>query len=156
MKNISEEKKKRVEKLVNEFPLKKSALIPILHILQEDKGYLSEDELIFAADSLGLNPSYVLSVASFYTMFNRERIGKYHIQVCTNLTCSLLGSEHILAFLENKLGIKNGETTPDGKFTLSSVECLGSCGTAPVMMINDNFYEALNVDRIEEIIKGLK
>ena len=89
-------------------------------------------------------------------MYNKKPVGKYHIQVCTNVSCSLLGAEHIVEFLSKKLGIKKGETMPDKKFTLSEVECLGSCGTAPMMQINHDYYENLNEEKIEEILKGLK
>ena len=96
------------------------------------------------------------SVAAFYTMYNKKPVGRYHIQVCTNVSCSLLGSEHIVEFLSKKLGIKKGETTHDKKFTISEVECLGSCGTAPMMQINDGYYEDLTEQRIEEILRELR
>jgi NADH-quinone oxidoreductase E subunit len=101
-------------------------------------------------------PVQVYEVATFYTMYNKKPVGKYHIQVCTNISCSLLGADHIMDFLSQRLGVKVKETTPDKMFTLSAVECLGSCGTAPMMQINDRYYEDLTKEKIEEILKGLK
>jgi NADH-quinone oxidoreductase E subunit len=102
-----------------------------------------------------LPPTEVASVASFYTMFNRQPVGENLIQVCTNISCSLLGAEHIVEYLKDKLGIDVGETTPDNKFTLAIVECLGSCGTAPMMQINDTYYESLTEEKIDQILEEL-
>jgi len=107
------------------------------------------------AEVMDLPPTEVASVASFYTMFNRQPVGENLIQVCTNISCSLLGAEHIVEYLKNKLGIDVGETTPDNKFTLVTVECLGSCGTAPMMQINDTYYENLTEEKIDQILAEL-
>jgi NADH-quinone oxidoreductase subunit E len=107
------------------------------------------------AVELGLPVSEVRAVATFYTMFNKEPVGRYHIQVCQNLTCSLLGAESLITYLEKRLGIAAGQTSSDGKFTLSRVECLGSCGTGPVMQINDDYYENLTAERIDRILTDL-
>jgi NADH-quinone oxidoreductase subunit E len=109
----------------------------------------------YLAGELGIPVSEVRAVATFYTMFNKEPVGKYHIQVCQNLTCSLLGAESLISYLEQKLGITCGQITPDGKFSLSRVECLGSCGTAPVMQINDDYFENLTAEKIDQILVEL-
>ncbi len=140
---FSEESYKQFEEILTHYPNKRAAILPTFWLAQKEFGYLSPDTMEYIGQLLGLSPAYVASVASFYTMFNREPVGKFHVQVCTNLSCTLLGAEHILECLEKKLGVGLGQTTPDGNFTLSEVECLGSCGTAPVAQINDDYYENL-------------
>jgi len=108
------------------------------------------------AELLDLSEIEVAETVSFYTYFPKEGVGKYHIQVCTNLSCMLLGAEELVHYLEEKLKIKAGETTPDGLFTLSTVECLGSCGTAPVMQINQTYYENLNKAKVDQILEDLR
>jgi NADH-quinone oxidoreductase subunit E len=108
------------------------------------------------ASIIEIKPIEVMEVVSFYTMFNMNPVGRYHLQVCTNLSCSLLNSRHMLNHLQDKLGIKTGETTKDNKFTLSTVECLGSCGTAPMMQVNDEFHENLTKQKIDTILESLK
>ncbi|MGC8839152.1 MAG: NADH-quinone oxidoreductase subunit NuoE [Anaerolineae bacterium] len=137
------------------YPHPRSALMPALHIAQQELGWLPREALVQVADLLDLTPAEVLSVASFYTMYNRRPVGKYLIQVCTNVSCSLLGAEHLLEHISRKLGIGVGETTPDGLFTLVEVECLGSCGTAPVMQVNERYYEQLTAARVDEILDEL-
>lgn len=137
------------------YPHPRSALMPALHIVQEELGWLPEEAMVQVASLLGLTPAEVLSVASFYTMYNRRPVGKYLVQVCTNVSCSLLGAEHLLEHISRKLGIGVGETTPDGLFTLVEVECLGSCGTAPVMQVNERYYERLTAERVDEILDTL-
>ena len=127
-----------------------------LMIAQQECGYLTEEALREIASILDISTVQLNEIAAFYTMYNKKPVGKYHVQVCTNVSCSLLGAEHIVEVLSKKLGTKKGETTPDNKFTLSEVECLGSCGTAPMMQINDDYYENLTDAKIEEILKGLK
>ena len=145
-----------IKKTIAKYPGKKFASMDALMIAQQECGYLTEEALRQIADMLDMTPVQLNEVAAFYTMYNKKPVGKYHIQVCTNVSCSLLGAEHIVEFLSKKIGIKKGETTSDKKFTLSEVECLGSCGTAPMMQINDDYYENLNEEKIEEILKGLK
>jgi len=109
----------------------------------------------YIAGLLGLSPLQVMDVVSFYTLYPRQEEGRYVIQVCATLSCALLGAESLVDHLEEKLGIKVGGTTPDKKFTLKKVECLGSCGTAPVMQINDDYYENLTVEKIDDILAKL-
>lgn len=153
---LTEKLKNRMAEIINKYPDRESALLPVLHELQNEEGFISQEMILAISEFLKIPETNIKGMVSFYTMFNRKPIGKFHIQVCRNLSCSLMGSEHIVELLKKKLGINEGETTEDGVFTLSTVECLGSCGTAPVMMVNDDYYENLSPDRVEEIIKDLK
>jgi NADH-quinone oxidoreductase E subunit len=153
---FSEDLKKEIEAEVKKYPTRRSAVMAALTMAQLDKGRVTAEDMREVADLLGINPVDVHEMGTFYTMYNVERpVGKYHIQVCWNISCSLLGAEHLIEHIEKLLGIKLGETTPDKKFTLTTVECLGSCGTAPMMQINDDYYENLTGERVEEILKGL-
>jgi NADH-quinone oxidoreductase E subunit len=152
---FSENAKKEIAAKIDQLPDRRSALIPALYIAQREFRYISPEVMEYLAAELSLPVSEVRGVATFYTMFNKEPVGKYHIQVCQNLTCSLLGAEPLISHLEKKLGIACGQTTPDGKFSISRVECLGSCGSAPVMQINDDYYENLTAEKIDEILAGL-
>ena len=153
---LSDKSKEQIKSAVAKYPNKKSASMDALTIAQEECGHLTQDVLLEIASLLEMPPVQLNQVAAFYTMYNKKPVGRHHIQVCTNVSCSLLGSEHIVEFLSKKLGIKKSETTSDKKFTLSEVECLGSCGTAPMMQINDDYYENLTEAKIEEILKNLK
>ncbi len=146
----------RIQALKNRFPDTQSLTIPALHIAQEQYGWISEETMIEIANILNLPIGHVIGVATFYTMFNKKPVGKYHIQVCTNVSCQLLGAEKIADYICKKLKINIGETTPDKKFTLTEVECLGSCGTAPVMQINDDYYENLTIEKIDKILSEMK
>jgi len=150
---------KRIREIITHYPAgrKKSALLPVLHIAQQELGgYLSVDTMDYVASLLEIQPIEVYEVATFYTLFHSGPTGKYLIEVCQTGPCALCGGEHILDHLENVLGIKNGETTSDGLFTLKTVECLGACGTAPVMQINTRFYESMTIEKIDRIIADLK
>ncbi|MCP4728415.1 MAG: NADH-quinone oxidoreductase subunit NuoE [bacterium] len=142
--------------IVKRYPDKQAATIPALHLMQRDQGYVSNEALEYIAGLLDLPVSTVHSTVSYYTMFYREEMGKYVIQVCSTLSCYILGSKNIVDHIENKLGIKAGETTEDRKFSLIKVECLGACGTAPVIRINDDYYEDLTIEKVDEILNGLQ
>ncbi len=152
---LSENAKAEIEQLKGKYPDPKSALLPALYVAQREHGWLSPEVMRDVAEVMDLPPAEVASVASFYTMFNRQPVGENLIQVCTNISCSLLGAEHIVEYLKSKLGIDVGETTPDNKFTLVTVECLGSCGTAPMMQVNDTYYENLTEEKIDRILAEL-
>jgi NADH-quinone oxidoreductase E subunit len=137
------------------YPEKEAALLPTLWLAQEEFGYLSFEVMSYVAKLLTIPPSKVYSVASFYTMFKKEPTGKYLIQICRTLPCQLRGAEEVTAMICEKLGIKKGETTPDDKFTMIEVECLGSCGTAPMMQINYDYHENLTKSKINQIIDSL-
>jgi NADH-quinone oxidoreductase subunit E len=152
---LSEKSKAQINKLKGKYPDPKSALLPALEIAQREHGWLSEEVMREVGEAMNLPPTEVASVASFYTMLYTRPVGEHVIQVCTNITCSLLGAEHIVEYISRKLGIRVGETTPDGKFTLLTVECLGSCGTAPVMQIDETYYENLTKEKIDRILADL-
>jgi len=155
MVEFSEKALGKFKETVQKYPHKKAALLPTLWLAQEEFGYLSLEVMEYVANLLNLPTSKVYSVASFYTMLKKEPTGKYLIQVCRTLSCELSGSEEVLEHIINKLNIKEGETTPDNKFTLITVECLGSCGTSPVMRINDEYYENLTKSKINQILDSL-
>ena len=156
LKMLSEATQKKIAEFKNKYPDKRTAILPAMHVVLKEVGYYNQNILKQIAELLELSEMEVSETVSFYTYFPREGIGKYHIQVCTNLSCSLLGAEELVKYLEDKLRIKAGETTPDGLFTLSTVECLGSCGTAPVMQINQAYYENLTKAKVDQILEDLK
>ena len=153
---FSQETLKKVGAIVSRYPKKEAALLPVLRMAQEEFGYLSVEAIEYVARLMELQPARVYGVVTFYTMLNMKPIGRHHIQVCRTLSCVLTGSEKITAFLKKRLAIELGETTPDGKFTLSEVECLAACGTGPMMQINDDYYESLTGEKVEEILRSLK
>jgi NADH-quinone oxidoreductase subunit E len=148
----------KVLKIISRYPegKQKSAIIPVLHIAQEEfGGYLNVDTMDYVAGLLGIEPIEVYEVATFYSQFYLDPVGKYVIETCRTGPCAICGGEAIQSYLEKKLGIKTGESTPDGLFTLKTVECLGACGYAPVMQINTEFYEFLTPEKIDKIIETL-
>ncbi len=157
--SLSEKALASVREIISRYPedKKKSALIPILHIAQaEFDGWLSAESMDYVAALLGIRPIEVYEVASFYSMFNLKPVGKCIIEVCRTSSCWLMGAEDVVRFIENKLDIKVGQTTSDGKFTLKTVECLGACGYAPMMQVGDQYYEFLTLEKTEEIIERLQ
>jgi len=130
-----------------------AAVLPTLWLAQEQFGWISEDVMHYVADLLKVSYNHILGVVTFYTMYNKKPVGKYHIQVCANVSCMLRGSDNLVEHLERKLGVKVGETTPDKLFTLDEVECLGSCGTAPMMQVNDDYYENLTAEKIDKLLE---
>ena len=153
---FSPETEARLEQIAARYPVRRAAIMPALWLAQEEFGFISNEVVEYLAGLLGLSPAYVAGVTSFYTMYYRKPMGKYHIQVCMNLSCSLVGSETVLDAITKRLGIGLGETTADGLFSLSEVECLGSCGTAPMMQINDDYWENLTAESAIEIIDRLE
>lgn len=138
--------------LLERYPTKKAASLPTLYLAQRDFGYISNEVIEYVSGLLDLTEAEMNNIVSFYTMYYREKMGKHVIQVCHTLSCSLLGAANIVGHLKSKLGISPGETTPDNQFSLIKVECLGACGTAPVMRINDDYYESLTLEKIDELI----
>lgn len=137
------------------YPEKEAAILPTLHLAQREFGYLSGEVVEYVSSLLGFSEARIFGVATFYTMYNKKPVGRHHVQVCKNISCSLLGASHIIEYISTKLGIEPGETTADGKFTLSLVECLGSCGTAPMMQVNDDYHENLAIEKIDGILDEL-
>jgi NADH-quinone oxidoreductase subunit E len=146
------------EKFRERFPagFESSLVLPCLRRVQEDRGYVANSDIEELAVFLGVPQIQIEEVLSFYTQFRRKPIGRWHLQFCHNVSCSMNGAENVLAYVEQKLGIKPGQTTPDGRYTLSTVECLGSCGTAPMMMVNDGYHENLTFAKLDDLLEGLK
>ncbi len=153
---LTDQTKKKIEEIASRYASKEAALLPVLHLVQHEKGFISQQEEKQVAHLLNIKPIKVKEVVTFYTMFNQKEVGKYHIQVCSNLSCSLLGSESLIDHLKNKLGIEIGETTSDKKFTLMTVECLGACEQAPCMMINFDYFGNLDKEKIDNILDNLE
>jgi len=147
---------KKFEETVNRYPKKEAAMLPVLYLAQQEFGHLGEEAIAYVAKILQQPPARVHGVVSFYTMLNMKPVGRHHIQVCRTLPCALRGAEKITGFLKQKLGIELGQTTSDNRFTLTEVECLASCGTAPMMQINDDYYENLTEAKVTEILESLK
>ncbi len=135
---------------------KRSALIPLLFVIQRERGYIDNAGVNFLAKFLELEVTDVWETATFYSMFNMRPVGKHHIQVCKTLSCRIMGEPEITGHICNKLGIHVGETTADGKFTVSRVECLGSCGTAPMMQIGFDYHEDLTTEKVDKILDSLE
>ncbi|DAB32124.1 MAG TPA: NAD(P)H-dependent oxidoreductase subunit E [Sulfurospirillum sp. UBA11407] len=154
--SFNKENEEKFQALLQRYPNKASLCLPSLWMIQYQEGWISQEAMVYLAQKLDTTPMEIQSIASFYTMFNLKPIGKYHIQLCKTLSCMLNGSENIRDYLIKKLGIKPGETSKDGKFTLSLVECLGSCGTAPVIQLNDDYIQNVTIEKLDEILDGLK
>ena len=142
--------------IVARYPRKEAAMLPVLYLAQREFGHLGPEAVDYVARLMDQPPARVHGVVSFYTMFNTKPIGRHHIQICRTLSCALAGAERITAFIQQRLGIGPGETTADGRFTLSEVECLASCGTGPMMQVNDDYYENLTEERVAAILSELK
>ena len=146
------------EKFRARFPagFESSLVLPSLRRIQEDRGYVADDDIEALTAYLGVPRIQIEEVLSFYTQFRRKPIGRWHLQMCRNMSCSMRGSQTILAYVEKRLGIRPGQTTSDGRYTLSTAECLGSCGTAPMMMVNDTYHENLTHENLDALLEGLK
>ena len=153
---FDENNEKLFQDTLKRYPTKMAALLPTLWLAMGQNGHLTVEILEYVAERLALSPVHVYAVAEFYTMFHTEPVGRYHLQLCRNLSCTLCGSEDLLAHLASHHRIFPGEITRDGVFSLELVECLGSCGTAPVMRVNDVYCENLTIDRLDRIIEGCR
>jgi NADH-quinone oxidoreductase subunit E len=153
---FSPETYKNFEETLARYPKKEAAILPVLYLAQQEFGYLGPEAIEYVARLMGQSPARVHGVVSFYTMLKTKPIGRHHIQVCRTLPCALRGAEQLTGFIKKTLGIEVGQTTADGRFTLSEVECLASCGTAPMMQINDDYYEDLTDDKVTVILASLK
>jgi NADH-quinone oxidoreductase E subunit len=150
------EAKKRFDWLLTRYPTKEAALLPTLHLAQEVWGWISPEVVRYVGGLLDLSPATVFGVVSFYNMYNQKPVGKYHLQVCTNLSCMLWRAYDIYDHLCEKLDVKPGNITKDGLYTVSEVECLGSCGTAPVVQVNNDYHESMSVQKVDELLTRLK
>ena len=142
--------------IVGRYPKPRSALMPLLHLVQSEQGYVSEDGIAFCAEQVGLTKAEVTAVTSFYTMYKREPVGEYHVGVCTNSLCAVMGGDVIFADLLEHLGIGNDETTPDGKVSLEHLECNAACDYAPVMMVNWEFFDNQTPQSARNLVDGLR
>jgi NADH-quinone oxidoreductase subunit E len=142
--------------IIGRYPKPRSALMPLLHLVQSEVGYVSEDGITFCAEQLGLSEAEVTAVTSFYTMFKRSPVGEYHVGVCTNSLCAVMGGDAIFANLLEHLGIGNDETTPDGKVSLEHLECNAACDYAPVMMVNWEFFDNQTPRSARDLVDGLR
>jgi len=153
----TEEKRAALEKIVKKYPRRESAILPALYFMQKhNNNMLAEQDIQDVADILGVSVSHTFGVATYYTMFNKKPVGRYHLQVDTNISAMLMGAEEIVAYLEKRLGIKVGETTADNMFTLSMVEDLGSGGTCPVVQVNDTYYELMTIEKVDALLESLQ
>jgi NADH-quinone oxidoreductase subunit E len=136
--------------------LNSTLVLPCLRRIQDDRGYIADEDIDGLVDYLGVPRIQVEEVLTFYTMLRRKPIGRWHLQVCRNVSCSMRGAERLIDHLSRKLGVAPGQTTPDGRFTLSTVECLGSCGTAPVVMVNERYHELQDEKTLDTLLEELK
>ncbi len=153
---FKEEVLKEYEKIKTYYPNTQATLLPALWLAQREFGYISEEVMEYIAELVGVPFPKVYEVVEFYTMYHKKKPGKYHLQLCQTLSCFLAGAEELRTYIEEKLNLKPGETSPDGLFSFQLVECLGSCHTAPVVQINDDYYENLDVQKFDQIIQELR
>ncbi|GIK87421.1 MAG: NADH-quinone oxidoreductase subunit NuoE [Burkholderiales bacterium] len=146
------------EKLKRRYPagFESSLVLPCLHRIQDDRGYVADEDVDGLCAWLGVPRIQVEEVLSYYTMFRRSPVGRWHVQVCRNVSCSMRGAERLIGHVCRRLGVEPGTTTADGRFTVSTVECLGSCGTAPVMVVNEAYHENMDAAKADALLEGLK
>jgi NADH-quinone oxidoreductase E subunit len=149
------EAKKQFDHLLTRYPTREAALLPTLHLAQEVWGWISPEVVLYVGSLLDLSPATVFGVVSFYNMYNQKPVGKYFVQVCTNLSCMVRNAYDIHDHLCDKLGVQPGAMTPDGKYTVVEVECLGSCGTAPVVQVNNDYHENMDVAKMDQLLEKL-
>lgn len=147
---------KEFEGIAARYPVRRAALLPALWLATREFGWVSEEAMVAVSDLVGCSPAQVMEVAYFYTMYQKKKPGKYHLQVCQTLACMLAGSDEIKKTIEKVLNLKPGETTPDGKFSYQLVECLASCHTAPCLQVNDDYHENLTPESAEKLIDELR
>ena len=153
---LSESLLKKFDELIARYPLKRSAIVPLLLYAQDEVGYVSDEVIGEVARRVEVRPIEVTEVVGYYSMLHRQPVGKYNFQVCTNISCMLRGADEIFEHCAKKLGIGHKQTTPDGLFTLEEVECLGACCGAPAMQVNYEYYENLTPEKIDALIEELK
>ena len=153
---LKETHQAEIDDILSRYPVRRSALLPLLYLAQREQGYVTESAMQEIAGILKLTTPQVYETATFYTMLNLKPVGTFHIQVCKSLMCALVGSDTLIGWIGTKLGIRPGETTADKLFTLSAVECLAACGTAPMMQINDDYYERLTEAKLDRILADLR
>jgi NADH-quinone oxidoreductase E subunit len=153
---FTEENLGKIENLLKKYPTKQAAVMPVLYLAQEQNGWISQEVMIEVASILDMTTEDVLGVVTFYTMYHQKPMGKYHLQVCTNVSCMLRGGYDLYNHVKAKLTIDNGGLTEDKMFSLEEVECMGSCGTAPMIAINEDYFENLDKQKLDQILESLK
>lgn len=144
---------KEIEEIRRKYPTSRAALLPALYVAQREFGWLSPEAYTAVSDLLGVPEAIARGVGTFYAMYRNKPLGRHVVQLCTNVSCMILGAERLVDFLKNKYGLEPGGTTADGRFSLVIMECIGACGTAPAMLVNDDFYENLTEKYIDEILE---
>lgn len=152
----TESNEKKLDEIISHYPVKRSAILPALYIAQDEHGYVTDDDIRYLAKRLDMRVNEVEEVVTFYSMYSRKPVGKYKLQVCRTLSCMLQGAEQITEHISHKLGCEIGGTTPDGKFTLQEVECLGYCDLAPCLQVNFDYHEKISTESVDQLIDSLK
>jgi len=152
---LSPAAEKRAQEIIAQYPQSRSAVMPLLYIAQEERGLITQEGVEWVSAKLSIPPVQVWEVATFYTMYYKKPVGTYHVQVCRTLPCALRGAKRISEFLHTKLGLMPGEVSADGLWSFEEVECLGSCGTAPMCQINDVFFENLSEERLGKLLERI-
>ena len=153
---LTPERERELEEILGRYPTKMAACLPLLHLCQAQNGWISDEVIAYVAQRLDLSTAHVKGVVTFYTLYNQHPVGKHQVWVCKTLPCALRGAGDVLHQCEKKLGIHVGETTPDGKITLRTAECLASCGTAPMIQVDQEYFENLTPQRVDEILEKLQ
>ena len=152
---LSEQTRTAIAQALDTYPRRRTAVLDALRLAQNEKGYLGKETLYEVAEIMDLDPNALFTLVTFYDLLHDKPIGRYDTMVCKNIACFLRGSDELIAHVSEKLGIGLGETTPDGAFTLRTMECLASCDTAPVMLINETYYENLTIEKVDRILEEL-
>tara|TARA_B100001778_G_scaffold4045_1_gene3509 strand:+ start:2884 stop:3495 length:612 start_codon:yes stop_codon:yes gene_type:complete len=156
MSRLSEENLRIASEIIDRYPIRKSALIPLLHLAQEQEGWVTVEAMNHIAEIIGITPAEVLGTCSFYEMFKRQPNGEYQVNICHGISCHLLGADQLIHHAEETLGIREGETTPDGKFTLEGVECIAACTEAPCMQINYRYQNKVTDSQFDELVQQIQ
>ncbi len=152
---LSPERERKLKEILERYPTTMAATLPLLHLCQEQEGYVSEHAMAYVSKRLDVSPAHVQGVVTFYTLYNQHPVGKHQVWVCRTLPCALRGAGALLEHCEKRLGVKCGSTTADGKVTLRAAECLASCGTAPMMQVDKEYHENLTSERVDQILTKL-
>lgn len=153
---LSGETTRRIDEVITHYPVKRSAALPLLHLVQEEKGFISPEAVEWIAQKLGLEPINIHELVTFYPMFRQKPIGRRHIKVCRTLSCAIMGGYRTCAEFQRQFGTELGAVSPDGEVTVEFVECLASCGTAPVVMIDDELHEKVGPEKARELSERIK
>ena len=153
---LSEENLRIANEIIDRYPIRKSALIPLLHLAQEQEGWVTDEAMNHIAEIIGITPAEVLGTCSFYEMFKRQPNGEYQVNICHGISCHLLGADQLIQHAEETLGIREGETTADGKFTLEGVECIAACTEAPCMQVNYRYQNQVTESQFDELVQQIQ